>query len=350
MFKPKPVLVVGGYGAVGQYIVDELHTRHPSIEIIVAGRSLERATALAGSFGSRVTAAKVDLTSPESIDHIFPMASLVVLNTEAGAEVAALACIDHGIPLISIAASVPVLQAITGLDAEAEAANVSFITEVGLAPGLINLMARAIVADVAQARTVDAVVQLGMAGDHGAEAVNWTVERSGEAGHSVRLEPKLSAIGSQIIPVDFFDRDKMRYDLQVEEVTSSLALSPSWATRWLPSIAPFLIKHPGLLSKFEPVLKVIFGRLGPTSDAFALFVRASSDRRMTILQLRGSNHSRVTGLIAAKVAGKLLCSASHPSSGVSGLDDLVTLAEIMPDLEGVGCRLEKHSNSLLPSS
>lgn len=345
MLNPKPILVVGGYGAVGRYIVEELHSGHPDVEIIVAGRSLERATALASSFGSRVSAGTVDMTSRGSIDAIFPAASLVVLNTEVGSETAARACVDHGVSLISVAASVPVLQAIASLGAEAEAANVALITEVGLAPGLMNLMALAIVADMARAHTLDLVLQLGLVGDHGVEAVNWTMEQSREAGRSARLEPGLSAIGNRVIPMDFLDREKIKDALQVERVTCSLALSPSWSTRWLPSVAAFLLEHPGLLTMSQRALNSISRKLGLPDDAWTLFVRAQSGSQTSMMQLKGNNQSRVTGVVAAKTAGKLFGPGGLSRIGVAGMADLMTLEDILPDLEKLGCRLTMSSHS-----
>lgn len=339
MPQDKSIVVVGGYGAVGRYIVKDLHTNLPAAQIIVAGRSFEKATECANSFPSRVSAAQIDLTSRTSIDAVFPKASLVILNTEAGAETVARACIDHGVSLISVAASVSVLRAFASMSADAKAANVVFVTEVGLAPGLTNLMLRQIVKDVPQAEVAELIIQLGMVGEHGAEAMDWTMQRSKEARRAKRLSPPLPAVGRYVIEVDFMDRDKVRQELAVQRLESSLALVPKWSTRLLPPIAPLLIKIPGLMKATQPVLETVFRVLGLPKDTLGLYVRARSDQQSKTMQLIGQNQSRVTGVVAAKVAAKLQANPTSVETGVIGMADVLTLDELRPDLEAIGCKL-----------
>jgi NAD(P)-dependent dehydrogenase (short-subunit alcohol dehydrogenase family) len=339
MQKTKPILVVGGYGAVGRYIVQHLHTLLPHSGIVIAGRSRDKAEAAARKFDSRVSAAQVDLTSQNSIATVFPTVSLVILNTEAGSENAARACIDHGISMISVAASVPVMQAIGNLDDMAKAANVALVTEVGLAPGLLNILAREAVTRLPDTRHLDLVVQLGLIGEHGPEAMNWTIARANEVERAVILDPPFPDVGRRVIPVDFVDRDKMRKDLGVETVASFLVILPRWTTTWVQRLAPYLVNRTGLLARLEPGLKALTKLTGMRENEMVLVVRARSGSRRETLRITGENQSRVTGIAAARTAERLMTMPPDGRTGTIGMADIVSLEDIMKDLERIGCSL-----------
>ena len=55
------------------------------------------------------------------------------------------------------------------------------------------------------------VLQLVLVGDHGLEAIKWTLDRSIEAGRATVLQPKLRAVGRWIIRVDFIDRENWQW-------------------------------------------------------------------------------------------------------------------------------------------
>jgi len=332
------ILVVGGYGAVGRHIVARLHASLPRARIIVAGRALDKAQALADTFASRVSARQIDLTSRTSIDAVFPLASLVVLNTEAGTQMAARACIDHGISMVTVAASVPVLRALEALSAQARAAQVTLVTEVGLGPGLTNLMLHEVVRQLPGATVAEVIVQLGLIGEHGAEAMDWTLARSLEARSAVRIDPALPAIGRHVIAVDFVDPDKMKRELHVDTVFSALALSPKWSTRLLPVLAPVLARFPTLLSVSQPVLTGVFAALRLTGDSVRLIARARSGQHSALMRMNGRNQSQVTGVVAAKVVERLLTLDGGGKTGVVGIADIVNLAQLRPSLEELGCR------------
>jgi hypothetical protein len=59
-----PVLLVGGYGAVGAHAARTLRALHPSLPLLIAGRRLERAETLARSLGN-ARAITVDLSRPD---------------------------------------------------------------------------------------------------------------------------------------------------------------------------------------------------------------------------------------------------------------------------------------------
>jgi len=73
----RPVLVLGGYGALGRHCVAELlaRTRAP---VRIAGRNAQRAESLALAHGERVRASYVDATDPRVLARVVEGAALVV--------------------------------------------------------------------------------------------------------------------------------------------------------------------------------------------------------------------------------------------------------------------------------
>ncbi|MBI1879938.1 MAG: saccharopine dehydrogenase NADP-binding domain-containing protein [Chloroflexi bacterium] len=66
MYAKKDILIVGGYGTVGRRIVADLAPDYPG-RVVVAGRSLEKATQLATELGHGVRARRADVDDPASI-------------------------------------------------------------------------------------------------------------------------------------------------------------------------------------------------------------------------------------------------------------------------------------------
>jgi len=69
--------VVGGYGATGKAVVSELH-KCCNGEILIGGRDLAKANALAAEFQNRVSAFRVDVLDPGALDEFCKQCSVVI--------------------------------------------------------------------------------------------------------------------------------------------------------------------------------------------------------------------------------------------------------------------------------
>ena len=69
--------IVGGYGATGRMVAAELH-KATEWQILIGGRDLAQARALAAKFDGRVTAAQVDVLDPQSLDEFCSRCSVVI--------------------------------------------------------------------------------------------------------------------------------------------------------------------------------------------------------------------------------------------------------------------------------
>jgi saccharopine dehydrogenase (NAD+, L-lysine forming) len=69
--------IVGGYGATGRAVVSELH-KSSNGEIVIAGRDLTQAKALAAQFDNRVSAMRVDVMDRRALEEFCQTCSIVV--------------------------------------------------------------------------------------------------------------------------------------------------------------------------------------------------------------------------------------------------------------------------------
>ncbi|GIV96968.1 MAG: hypothetical protein KatS3mg057_1625 [Herpetosiphonaceae bacterium] len=135
------ILVVGGYGQVGQVVATRLATRFPG-RVIVAGRNMARAAALANTTQGRIAPLQLDLADVPGCVSALDNVQLAIVCLEQNNVAFARACLERGIHYIDISASYHILQQIETFDDLARQHGASAILSVGLAPGLTNLLAR----------------------------------------------------------------------------------------------------------------------------------------------------------------------------------------------------------------
>jgi short subunit dehydrogenase-like uncharacterized protein len=136
------VLVLGGYGVFGGRIAERL-AREPNVEVIVAGRSLERAVALAARLakGARawITPAGLDGTRITAGD-LTALRPLLVINASGPYQLQdyrlARACIAAGVHYVDLADARGFVTGIGALDAEAREAGVLVVSGASTVPAV----------------------------------------------------------------------------------------------------------------------------------------------------------------------------------------------------------------------
>jgi len=134
------VLVLGAYGFFGSRICEAL-AKNPRIRLILAGRDLAKATALAYQLGLTAEHARaVDATDPELALRLRKLGVTTLIHTagpfqDQGYEVAR-AAIKAGCTYIDLADGRAFVNGIAKLDAEARAAGVSVISGASSLPAL----------------------------------------------------------------------------------------------------------------------------------------------------------------------------------------------------------------------
>jgi saccharopine dehydrogenase-like NADP-dependent oxidoreductase len=134
------ILVLGGYGFFGARICAAL-ARNPRIQLIIAGRHAEKATALAYQIGLRAENARaLDATSPQFSQMLRKLGVNTIIHTAGPFQdqnyAVAQAAIQAGANYLDLADGREFVAGIARLDAAAKAANVSVVSGASSLPAL----------------------------------------------------------------------------------------------------------------------------------------------------------------------------------------------------------------------
>ena len=167
------VLVLGGYGAFGGRVAERL-AHAPGVEVVIAGRSLDRALdaamALEIATGKQVTARRLHAgeVSPTILTTV---GARVVINASGPYQLQdyslARACIAAGVHYLDLADARRFVTGIRVLDAEARSAGVLAISGASTVPALSGAVADAYAPRFASLSTIDTVVAPGNSFDPG---------------------------------------------------------------------------------------------------------------------------------------------------------------------------------------
>ena len=141
MYPKKDILIVGGYGTVGQRIAADLAPDYPG-RIVVAGRSLEKATQLAAELGHGVRAQQADVDDPASIQAALEGVGVVVSCIDQREPHLLHAAIAHGLAYTDITPHLMQRRPTQAMKAEAARSGARILLGAGLAPGISNMLAR----------------------------------------------------------------------------------------------------------------------------------------------------------------------------------------------------------------
>jgi saccharopine dehydrogenase (NAD+, L-lysine-forming) len=117
----KKALVLGGYGAVGSAVCEEL-ARIFDGRIVVAGRNLRQAQRLARRLGARIEPAELDAAELAKHPEILNRTSVVVNCVEGNNLEVAKQCLAHSVHYVDVSATVQILEQLQTLQSEAERA------------------------------------------------------------------------------------------------------------------------------------------------------------------------------------------------------------------------------------
>lgn len=161
MTSVRRIVLLGGYGNTGRRIA-QLLARRADVQLVVAGRSRDKATAAAQSLANvaahAVDAAVIDATQSSARRALFDGASLVIAASSTSTHAAEIArdAIAAGADAYDTNLSLPRKhEALRALGPEVERRGLTIITDGGFHPGLPGAMARyaaSLVPDLASVR------------------------------------------------------------------------------------------------------------------------------------------------------------------------------------------------------
>ena len=329
--------MIGGYGAVGQHVVDHVCQAPGGPPVLIPGRSGDRAKALAATHGERASGAALDVRDPEATRRAVAAARLVVLTTEIGTTDVARTCAAGGVSMVSVAASVGVLRRIEALEDEARSSEATLAVEVGLAAGLMNIVARNLLRACPEADRLDLVLELGFVGRDGPEAVTRSLAQAAGADGVETLDLPAPMGRLRGIPVAYLDPERAAERLGVRKMRSYLALRPAWLTAWLPALVTTLVPRTRLVHGAAGAASRLVTLLWHPGEMVRLIAYAHGTDGGTVAMIEGHDQSRITGVVAAETAIALL--RGDVPVGVRGMADILSLRELENSLDRIGCRI-----------
>jgi len=333
------ILIVGGYGGVGQFISTALGDQFPG-QVIVAGRNYQKAQDFSAETNNKVLPAKLDISNPDEVGSLLDdNVALVVMCVDNQDTKFVEQCISRGIDYVDISATPEVLSRIEMLESKAKEHGSTVLISVGLAPGLTNLLVSQCTSVLEKVDNVDIFLFMGMGEVHGESSNLWVLDNLNSK-YSVRQSGKEKLVQSfgeykkTVFPGNAGKRSAFRFNFS-DQHTVVKTLGIDSASTWTCFDSAFFTwffyveKKLGLLNLLRiPAVKKfylkLFESLHMGSDEFIAQAVAEGtvNGKPTSYTCSVSGHmeGRITGLVAAEVAEHIFTSTTQP--GVFHIEQL----------------------------
>jgi saccharopine dehydrogenase-like NADP-dependent oxidoreductase len=169
------ILVIGGYGQVGQVICKELGEKFPG-QVIAAGRTYEKARKFSETTKGQVRPLEFDVTKKHKQSEMLAEVDTVVMCIDQDNTQFVETCFKKGIHYVDITADYNLLTEIKSLHSMAGNSGVTGLLSVGLSPGLTNLLVKYSKSYFDRLDRADISVMLGVRDKHGRAAIEWMLD------------------------------------------------------------------------------------------------------------------------------------------------------------------------------
>lgn len=296
------ILIVGGYGEVGQLVARFLYDLGHH-QLIIAGRSLKAAQALSQSLPGS-SPRQLDAFKSTWSDADFEGIGLVVNCIDSTDDIFARACLSRGLSYFDLTADDRAHQRIEALQSLALENHGTAVLSLGLAPGLTNLLARQCHEQRPDSDKFEVGVMLGLGDLHGKAAIRWTLENL-FVGHSNKQIFNFGRPWDQRASYWFNFSDQYALERTYHKnFATYLSLSSALVT----SFIGFLRKWPrlkGLLSFItEDLIYSISQKFKLPDDGYAVVVRGVKENRSVV-------EYRISGRIEKVITAKMAALAVH---------------------------------------
>ncbi|MBZ4419360.1 saccharopine dehydrogenase family protein [Myxococcus sp. RHSTA-1-4] len=343
------VVIVGGYGQVGQAVARALAPTLPG-RVVVAGRSQSRAESFATSLGHGARGLRFDADA-EDAGPLLADTAAVVMCVDPRRTGFAERCLQAGVDYVDVTAKQESLDALERFDALARAAGGTAVLGVGVAPGLTNLLGAWAASRMEAVERLDLFLLMGAADVHGVAALEWTLDnlavdfdvyREGRLQRvhgfreraDVRFPGEARARGAWRF--NFPDQRTLARTLSLPTVSTWLGFEPPWLTS-LVALAVRLGAARWLRApRLRGALLGLAGRVHSGSDVCAVLARAEGmlpggRRGVCEASLHGRQEAVLTGEVAAEVVRELL--AGNRPGGVLHLERFTEPEKLLRRIE-----------------
>lgn len=364
------ILIIGGYGAFGAHAARRL-ARQAGLEIVIAGRSAEKAARYAGELAvtanARIEHAAIDATAatPAAIRALEPR---VLINAsgpfQAQGHELARAAIAAGCHYIDLADDRAFVAGISALDAQARAAGVCVVSGASSVPGLSSAVVQHIASDFAQLDTIEIGISPGNSFDPGLATTasilshvgkphaelcdgSWRIVHGWQGLRLHRfpsLGPRLMASVDvpdlELLPARHPSLRTVRFAAGLEVPLFHLGL---WGLSWLAraGIVRDLSNLAGPLLASKRRLRFL------GTDQGGMFVRIAGRDRTEKAKtvewhlIARAGHGPYVPAIPSVILARQLCAGNGPSPGAAPCVALFTLAEFEAEVADLSIALDK---------
>lgn len=198
------VLVLGGYGFFGQRLVQRL-SAWQELDLLVAGRSLAKAKALADGLRLRAKATlegvAIDAAAPDLAHQMSLLDSDVLIHTSGPFQgqqyQVAQACLTSGTHYIDLADGRDFVSGITSLDAKARAAGLALISGASSVPAISSAAAMQLACGMRTVDSIDIGISPGNRTERGLATMQAVLSYCGKPLPSLGPEPVFGWSGSR---------------------------------------------------------------------------------------------------------------------------------------------------------
>ncbi len=304
------ILIIGGYGAVGQWLARQLAVEYPG-RVRVGGRDETRAAELCRRIGHGAKPLRLDVTHTRSFAAAVKGVSTVVNCVHLSNARPLRGAVERGVSWIDITPGRRFLHDALELNEKAIQSGSTVLVCAGLVPGLSNLMAAAGTRELNGADRVQTHVCIGAGDEFGPSALDFLLadfpssrDRSESLGDAVRVSfpppiGRRTAYTWNLPDAQYFPRT-----LGVKSASTWLTLDPQWTVDLLERIK----RTPGLFGTGSPWLRTFLNYAFPAAKALGLF---HGQRHFAVLTdvhgagrrlrfaLTGEDQARATAIVTA---------------------------------------------------
>lgn len=342
------IVIAGGYGHVGRALAARLAPRYPG-RVVLAGRSEEKARAAAAETGAGCRALRLDTAEGRAPEG----SGTVIMCLDQFDPSFASDCLVQGLGYIDISPDGRIVDMIDALDPTARRNGGTGLVDVGLAPGLTNILARSLVESGGEIAQLDLVVLLGAGDDHGPAAIEWTldmfdsefiiIENDQPLWVRAQRECRKFEVPGRRRPVlgvrfDFPEQRSLPRTLGVPTVSSWMATLPPSVARSMRAAA---LAGGGELTRrprSRRALLAMLKRGGVGTDQCGVLVRATArDGALTEASVLSRDQSGLTATATALMAtevieGRVPAGVHHSDQVIEPRTLLAQLAEADPEI------------------
>jgi saccharopine dehydrogenase-like NADP-dependent oxidoreductase len=343
------IVVVGGYGQVGQIICKDLGELFPG-KIFAAGRSYDKAKEFCLKTNSKVLPLQMDVHENKLSEDFFQEVFLVVMCLDQQSPKFMERCLKEKIHYIDISASHEFLLQVRSMISRMSSIESTAVLSVGLAPGVTNMLVKHSLQYLDQIHSANIYLMLGLGEKHGRAAIEWMIDNMNAVffirDKGAKKQVRSFEDGRKIIfPNGLGQRSAYRFNFTDQHVLPETLGIPSVSTRICFDSAMItnliaLLKKIGILSLLhQPIFRrqviKLFEKLNLGSEIYVAKVISEGIIKEQAIRyecsIYGEKESYITGKVAAFVA-KRIYAKPYPT-GIFHIEELFQWEDLFDELQ-----------------